>query len=530
MLGQVQPKTGALDYNFSLIKEYYAQSYKAKADICLLPELVTTGYLCEDLLQKQSFIKELHRQIDLLIKEIKNTALILSTPFYENAKLYSKVLVIQNARIIGETYKYHLPNYGVFDEKRYFLPGNPLVVKINGYKVGIPVCEDIWFPDVCKRLKAQGAKIFLVPNASPYEKDKHSQRVQIVAQRFAETNIPFIYCNQVMAQDGIVFDGKSFMYNGFETVICPMYKEAVALIKFTNNKLSSNQVYQTSTNKQDEIYGVMVFGLREYLRNNKIQKVIIGLSGGIDSALVASIAVDAIGAKSVTCIMMPSKYTSAESLEDAKETASLINTEYKIIPVQDMVDMTSATIENLSDLAKENMQARLRGLVLMSIANSTNSIVLTTGNKSENATGYATLYGDMCGAFNPIKDLYKTEVFQIADFRNHNLPITITPLNQSYPVMPERILTKEPSAELKHNQKDSDSLPDYQILDAILENYIEKDLSAEQIIDLGFDKTIVYKVVSLVRNSEFKRRQSAPGVKISSRSFDKDRRYPISYS
>lgn len=527
MLVQAKPRTGLLCYNFKLIKKYYSQACEAKVDLCFFPELITTGYFCEDLFNKESFITKIHEQINYLTPFIAKVALVISTPYKENNKLYNKILVIQDGRIIGTTSKRHLPNYSVFDEKRYFSPGTSNLIELNGYKIGIPICEDIWFDDVCLQLKKAGAELFLVPNASPYEKGKFIKRIEILKQRFQETNIPFIYCNQATAQDGIVFDGRSILYDGTLKIVGSTYKEDVAIIELRKNVLISNKSYKDLLSIEDEIYGAMVFGLKEYLANNNIIKVIVGLSGGIDSALVTAIAVDAIGPKNVKAIMMPSKYTSKESLEDAAQVALLLKVDYQVISIEQMINPIQSSIGNISDLARENMQARIRGLILMTIANSIGSIVLTTGNKSENATGYATLYGDMCGAFNPIKDLYKTEVFTISEFRNNNIPLSINCSNKSYPVMPNRILTKAPSAELKANQKDSDYLPEYKLLDKILENYIENDFGIEEIIAMGMDKNTVEKVVNLVLGSEFKRRQSAPGVKLSSTNLEKDRRYPI---
>ncbi len=405
----------------------------------------------------------------------------------------------------------------------------------------MPICEDIWSLDVSTQLKLLGAEILLVPNASSYEKGKLEKRLSIVKQIFAETNLPLIYCNSVFAQDGILFDGSSFVYDGDLKYSLPMFQEITGVIQIgdqnqiipfppsSNLVLGDGIISNSVVMKEDEIYCAMVFGLREYLQDNMFSSVIIGLSGGIDSALVTAIAVDAIGAANVNTIMLPSKFTSYESIEDAASIAKMLNIAYEIIPINDVVNTIQNQTWPLSDLAIENLQARSRGVMLMAISNSNNSLLLTTGNKSEIATGYTTLYGDMCGTFNPIKDIYKTELIKIAQFRNCNIPTLINIQNPVYPIMPDRVITKPPSAELKHHQKDSDSLPEYDVLDEVLNLYIEQDLGIEEITALGFDKPLVAKIVKLVKNSEFKRHQSAPGVRLSIRDFGKDRRYPIAH-
>ncbi len=531
LLVQPKPKTGDVEYNFNLIREAYALAKSWQLDLCIFPELVSTGYMCEDLFLKSSFILALEDKIAELIKIIEHTALILPTPYLEDGKLFNAVLSIQNQKIIGKSFKKHLPNYGIYDEKRYFTSGEPSIIEINGKKLGVPICEDIWSLDVSMQLKLLGAEILLVPNASSYEKGKLEKRLSIVKQIFAKTNLPLIYCNSVFAQDGILFDGSSFVYDGDLKYSLPMFQEATGIIEIDcNNKITGNVTTTIQARSiEDEIYCAMVFGLREYLQDNIFSSVIIGLSGGIDSALVTAIAVDAIGAANVTTVMLPSKFTSYESIEDATSIAKMLNITYEIVPINTVVNTIKNRIGSLSDLAIENLQARSRGVMLMAISNSNNSLLLTTGNKSEIATGYTTLYGDMCGAFNPIKDIYKTELIKIAKFRNCNIPTLIDIKNPSYPIMPDRVIMKPPSAELKHNQKDSDSLPEYDVLDEVLNLYIEQDLGIEEIVALGFGEQLVEKIVKLVKNSEFKRHQSAPGVKLSIRDFGKDRRYPIAH-
>jgi NAD+ synthase len=527
-VAQTKPRIGDLTYNFNLIEEHYSASLKEGCDVCMFPELATTGYIPADLLLKPAFLEETAKRIEDLVGKIKDTVLLLPTPINTSQGLENAVIAIQNGKVIGQTAKRYAPNYGIFEEKRYFSSGNPQVISINGVKVGVPICEDIWFPDVTKELKAAGAEVFLIPNGSPFEKEKLDVRLALIKQRFEETNIPMIYCNQVLGHDGIVYDGNSFGFDGKLSFQLKAFVEDVAIVTFKEKKLlsSSPTIFNSPENL---LYGAMVLGLRDYIRDNNFDSVLLGLSGGIDSALVAAIAVDSLGANKVQTIMMPTKHTSQESIDDAEETAKLLGVKHTIMDISNMVRTASDLMPNMSSLAYENLQARVRGMILMSISNSSGSLVLTTGNKSEYATGYATLYGDMCGAFNPIKDLYKSEVFKMARFRNNFVPDAIAVHNPVCPVMAEPILHKSPSAELRENQRDSDSLPEYDVLDQILELYIEKDYDIKKIVSLGFDSDIVKKVARLVKVSEYKRRQAAPGIKLSIKAFQLDRRYPITH-
>ncbi len=531
LLVQAKPKTGDLDYNFNLIDEAYALAKSNQVDLCVFPELVSTGYMCLDLFLKHSFILALEDRIAGLVKTIGSVALILPTPYRKNGQLFNAALAIQNQKIIGKSFKKNLPNYDIYDEKRYFTIGEPNIIEINGKKLGVPICEDIWSLEVCTQLKLLGAELLIAPNASAYDKEKMTKRLSIVKKIFDSTNLPLIYCNSVFAQDGVIFDGSSFVYDRNIKYSLPMFRQASEIIEIKDNNqvIGNNVSILTKVSKEAEIYCAMVFGLREYLQNNNFTSVLIGLSGGIDSALVTAIAVDAIGASNVTSIMLPSKFTSNESLEDAASIATMLNITHKIIPIDDAVGLINNIIGSLPALAVENLQARVRGTILMAISNSNNSLLLTTGNKSEIATGYATLYGDMCGAFNPIKDIYKTELIKIARFRNSNIPALIDIKNPYYPVMPDRVIMKPPSAELRHNQRDSDYLPEYKVLDQVLNLYIEQDLGIEEIKARGFEEQLVRKIVQFVKNSEFKRHQSAPGVKLSTKDFGRDRRYPITH-
>lgn len=517
---QTGPKVGALEENLKIIQKNYNDAELKNADICIFPELCISGYLAEDLFLQEDFIAKIEAITKILIKETRQTCLLLPTLLFENDCLYNVVIAAQDGKIIGITYKSELPNHGVFDEKRYFTPGKPQIITINGIKIGIPICEDIWHSKVCLDLKKQGAEIFIVPNASPYEKDKLNSRVNLVKERYNETSIPVIYCNQALAHDGIIFDGRSFVYDGNFTIIGKDFEVDSNLIEYSNSKFIPDSSYKKSNNLYGEILNAMIIGLRDYIHDNGFKKVIIGLSGGIDSAIVSVIASKALGKENVTCYMLPSKFTSNTSLEDATLLARNLNISLHSISIQKTVDELALALSSnkkidQNSVAYQNLQSRARGTLLMALANDSNALLLTTGNKSEYATGYATIYGDMNGAFNPIKDLYKTEIFKLAEY-----------INSQSEIIPENIITKEPSAELGFNQKDSDSLPNYDILDQILLQIIEYKADPQSLYS-KFNKETVDKVANLLKISEFKRHQSALGVKLSSMHFDKDRRYPI---
>jgi NAD+ synthase len=531
---QAQPLAGDLEANFQNIRKLYRESITLSADICLFPELMTSGYFAEDLFLKNSFIAEIGKRTEEIVKLTGNTALILPTVILEKDKLYNGVIVAQNKKVIGTTYKALLPNYSIFDEKRYFTSGQPLAININGTIIGIPVCEDIWYPEVCGALNEQGATLFLVPNGSPYTKGKLDARINVVRERYLETGVPVLYCNQATAHDGIVFDGRSFVYDGKQPqFIGKAFAACNKMIEFKNNTFAVPVKFKEPVTQEEEIYTATVFATREYVKQNGFTSVVIGLSGGIDSALVATIAVDALGAENVKTVMMRSKYTSEESIRDANELAGRLGVELIDIDINDSVNaiakaLSIDTHQTDAGITLQNIQSRVRGVMLMAISNNERRLVLTTGNKSEYATGYATLYGDMNGAFNPIKDLYKTEVYKIVRYRNNNLPKLIDIYLNNIDIIQSNIINKAPTAELSHNQKDSDTLPEYDVLDRILELYIEHDLSMEEITKKGFSVSEVSKVINLVKAAEFKRKQSAPGIKISSKNFEKDRRYPIS--
>lgn len=512
LLCQIASQTGAIEKNIAAIQEHYSRAQKDAADICVFPELAVTGYLAEDLFLNPAFIKTTQKHLNELVKITGKTCLLIPTPILKNGLLYNGVIAARNGKIIGQTYKQALPNHGVFDENRYFTPGEPQIISINGLKFGVPICEDIWSNSVCNKLKELGAEVLISINASPFEKGKMIRRARQVKQIFKNTKTPIIYCNQISAQDGIIFDGKSFCFDGKLNIIGKAFEENVQLIELVGGKFYSNTSYNSPINPNEEIYRAMVLGVKSYVHENNFSKVILGLSGGIDSAMVAAIAVDALGASNVSAIMLPSKFTSKDSISDAKEIANRLNISLKTIAIDDAVECLTKTINvEETSIAHQNLQSRIRGTILMAESNKTGALLLTTGNKSEYATGYTTIYGDMNGAFNPIKDIYKTELYELARYKN---------------AIPQHLLTKAPSAELAPNQKDSDSLPDYTILDQILEQHIEYNHSQEE-LSKQFKPAIVEKVLKLVKNSEFKRRQAAPGVKISIKNFEKDRRFPI---
>lgn len=517
---QTAPKVGAIEENSRIIRQAYVKSQRENSDICVFPELCITGYLAEDLFFKKDFINQAETHAKKLIEETLQTCLLLPTILFENDCLYNVVIAAQNGRIIGITYKAELPNHGIFDERRYFTSGKSNIITINGVKIGVPICEDIWYPSVCIDLKSQGAELLIVPNASPYEKNKLDNRVNLVSKRYEETLLPIIYCNQSLAHDGIIFDGRSFAYDAELKIIGKDFATDAITVEYKNKKLISNNSYPNIGNIYEGILKATIFGLKEYVQDSGFKKVIIGLSGGIDSALVCYIATKALGDQNVLCYMLPSKFTSQESLDDAELLAKNLNVSLESIPIQNIVDESQKILCNIKELdessiAYQNLQSRTRGTILMGLSNVLGVLLITTGNKSEYATGYATIYGDMNGAFNPIKDLYKTEIFQLAKYINLNSEI-----------IPSNIINKSPSAELAPNQKDSDSLPNYDILDKILYQFIENRANPESLYS-EFDKAIVDKIYKLLKNSEFKRFQSAPGVKISSMHFDRDRRFPI---
>ena len=536
-LAQLNPCMGDIAGN--LAKARAARAEAAVADVFLFSELFITGYPPEDLVLKRALQDDARDAVQAFAKDTADNgpAVLIGMPWRESGKLYNAVALLEGGRIGARTFKHDLPNYGVFDEKRVFAPG-PLTgpLEVRGVRIGVPICEDIWTGEVTECLAETGAEILLVPNGSPYEAGKQEDvRLNLVAARVKESGRPLVYLNQVGGQDELVFDGASLVVNADLGVAWafPPWQEKIAVTEWRRQGegwvcLPGERA--PAEERSQSVYHAMMLGLRDYVNKNHFPGVVLGLSGGIDSALSAAVAVDALGRERVRCVMMPSRYTAQDSLDDAEECAQLLNVSYETIPIERAVDSFADTLRPVfagraADTAEENIQSRVRGLILMAVSNKFGPMVLTTGNKSEMSVGYATLYGDMCGGFNVLKDIYKMEVFALARWRNRTVPTGA--LGPPGRVIPERIITKPPSAELRAGQTDQDSLPPYEILDGILECLVEKEMSFEDVVAKGFDPATVRRVEHLLYISEYKRRQAPPGVKIGPRNFGRDRRYPI---
>ena len=535
-LAQLNPVMGDIAGN--LAKARAARAQAADADVILFSELFITGYSPEDLVLKHALQDAARAAIEALAQDtISGPAVLIGAPWMEEGKLYNAMLLLDGGRIAGITRKHDLPNYGVFDEKRVFAAGPlPGPFAVRGVRLGVPVCEDIWTQDVTECLAETGAEILCVPNGSPFEAGKEDVRLGLVAARVTETGLPLIYLNQLGGQDELVFDGASFVLNADKSVpvALPGWQERVAITEWSRDgagKWTCAPGERVGEESRDSaVYHAMMLGLRDYVNKNRFPGVVLGLSGGIDSALSAAVAVDALGAARVRCVMLPSRYTSRDSLEDADECARLLGVTYETIEIERAVAAMGETLSpafanTKPDTAEENIQSRLRGVILMALSNKFGPMVLTTGNKSEMSVGYATLYGDMCGGYNVLKDIYKTEVFALSRWRNENSPAGA--LGPQGRVIPERIIDKPPTAELRANQTDQDSLPPYDILDGILECLVEQEMSFADTLAMGYDPATVKRVEQLLYISEYKRRQAPPGVKISPRNFGRDRRYPI---
>jgi NAD+ synthase len=537
-LAQLNPKVGDVDGNLAKVRAARAEAKKQGADLVLTAELVLAGYFPEDLVLKPAFVKRCQEAVEALRADTKDggPALFVTTPWREDGKLYNAIICLDNGEIIGKRFKVDLPNYGVFDDKRVFTPGpmpGPLV--FNGVRIGVPICEDVWTPDVVECIAETGGEILLVPNASPYEVGKTDQRVQLGVKRVVESGLPLAYVNQVGGQDEVIYDGSSFVLGADRQLKAKLasFREEIATVEFRRTGKGwecQPGPIAPELEELDSVYQAMMLGLRDYVNKTGFPSVIIGLSGGVDSALTAAVAADALGPGRVHTLMMPSPYTSRESLEDAKACAEAIGIKYEIVGIEPAMEAFRKMLLPLfgnrkEDVTEENIQSRARGVTLMAMSNKLGGMVVTTGNKSEMAVGYATLYGDMCGGYNVLKDVYKTTVFELCKWRNGHLPLGA--MGTKGKVIPERIITKPPSAELRPDQKDSDSLPPYPVLDAILKGLIERDLSAEELAAEGHDIATVDRVWRLLEAAEYKRRQAPPGVKITSRLISKERRYPI---
>ncbi len=536
-LAQLNPTVGDLEGNYKVAIEAWEQAQKMGSDLIAFTELFITGYNTQDLIKKPSFFKAAQDQILQLAKTCKNgPAVAIGGPAYLKGKLYNAYYILVDGNVANVIMKHHLPNQNVFDEKRIFDEGEISgPYQIGPIRIGSPICEDAWHSDVSETLSETGAQLLLVPNGSPYYNGKNDVRLNKMVARVVETNLPLIYLNMVGAQDDQVFDGGTFALNrgGSLAIKLPVFEEALEHIVLEETEIGWNiikgELVKVPCDKELD-YHAMVMGLRDYCKKSGFEKVVLGLSGGIDSALVAVIASDAIGPANVRSIMLPSPYTSQTSLIDATDLIENLGCKSDTLPINDSltaIDKTlSSTFEGRKiDLTEENIQSRLRGLLLMAVSNKFGEMLLTTGNKSEVSVGYSTIYGDMAGGFNPIKDLYKTKVFEISKWRNKNH----RPWMKGPPgsIIPDSIITKAPTAELRPNQKDSDSLPDYSVLDAILTILVDEDGSTSDCLKAGYDKSDVSKVEKLLYGSEHKRFQSAPGTRLSQRAFWLDRRYPI---
>lgn len=528
VLAQIDLIVGDISGNTTRILEYCERvKVESDADLIVFPELSISGYPPEDLLLHSGLKRRIAEAVELIRQNVRGIAVLVGFPEYTQDHIFNSCAVYNNGKELIRYRKHALPNYSVFDEKRYFTPGNETAVfELHGIKIGINICEDIWYSKPARLSKSAGAQLIIVINGSPYQKDGQNIRESTIKRRISEVKIPIVYLNLVGGQDELIFDGASFVMNekGDVTYRAPAFEETIACIEFERIQKTIVPISNSIEPKLEEIesiYKALVKGTRDYISKHNFPGVVLGLSGGIDSALTLAIACDAIGSDNVRAVMMPFKYTSKMSLEDAQLQSSILNIQYDILPIETLYDAANNLLLPIFDGAKvdateENIQSRARCILLMAISNKTGLMLLTTGNKSEMAVGYATLYGDMAGGFAPIKDCTKTMVKKLAEYRNS--------LNE---VIPQRVIDREPSAELRENQQDSDSLPPYDLLDPILEAFVEEDLSVLEIVERGYDKTLVTRILEMVKRNEYKRRQAPPGIRISNRAFGRDWRYPI---
>ena len=523
-LAQINFLVGNIAANVdNIIKAASYARDELSADIVVFPELTITGYPAEDLLFRNDFISAANNAVYQIAECIDDIAVVVGFPERDGNSLYNSAVVLHQGSILACYRKQMLPNYGVFDEQRYFSAGTqPCVFEFNGVFIGLTICEDVWKSGIIDETKQAGAELLLTLNASPFNAGKIHQREAVICEQVKAAKIPLIYVNQVGGQDELIFDGASFVANSQGEIVfrAEEFKEQISVIEFDGDNPLLNSCAPLY-NKITSEYKALVLGIKDYVRKNGFQGAILGLSGGIDSALVLALAVDALGHEKVEAVLMPSRFTQDMSNEDAIKQAEILKVKYHTIPITPAVNaftdmLTEVFVGTTKDATEENIQARCRGVILMALSNKRGKLLLTTGNKSEMSVGYATLYGDMAGGFAPIKDVPKLLVYELARYRN-----------SLYEVIPERVITRPPSAELAPDQIDTDSLPPYEILDPILERYVELDQSAEEIIAAGFRYDDVVRAINLVDKNEYKRRQSPPGIRITSRAFGRDRRYPI---
>ena len=537
-IAQLDPVVGDIAGNADKARRARAKAAGDGADLVVFSELFICGYPPEDLVLKPALQEACRGAIEALADDTADggPAMLIGTPWVEDGKLYNAVALLDGGRVAGLRLKVDLPNYGVFDEKRVFAPGPmPGPVNFRGVRLGVPICEDIWGPEPVECISETGGEILLVPNGSPYRRSAIDERLSVAVARVKDSAMPLVYVNQIGGQDELVFDGASFVLNADLTVGAqlPSFREAVATVVFERAAggwhCSGGPAAKLATGDEAD-YAACVLGVRDYVDKNGFPGVVIGLSGGVDSALCAAISVDALGAERVRCVMLPYRFTSQHSLDDAAAIVAALGVHYDIVPIASAVEGLEKALTPLMaglkrDVTEENLQARARGTMLMAISNKFGLMVVTTGNKSEMSAGYATLYGDMNGGFNPLKDLYKTEVYRLSRLRNRWKPEGA--LGPSGRVIPENVIVRAPTAELRENQTDQDSLPPYDVLDAILERLVEREEPISTIVASGFDRDLVQRIERMLNIAEYKRRQAAPGVKVTLRNFGRDRRYPI---
>ena len=534
-IAQLNPTVGDVAGNLAMIRE--ARSQSPDCDLLVCAELALIGYPPEDLVLRPAVIDATRQAIDDLAADTRTgPAILATTPWRDGEVVHNAAVLLDGGRIAAVRYKHELPNYGVFDEKRVFAPGPlPDPVEFRGVRLGLPICEDIWFPQVVRHLAAKGAELLIVPNGSPFERGKIDRRIALATDRVRESGLPLVYVNQIGGQDELVFDGGSFVVDAGERVAVrlPFWSATVRTTRWSRGSggwTCEPQELASAPDEPGNTYQGLMVGLRDYVNKNRFAGVLLGLSGGVDSALTAAVAVDALGPDRVMGVRLPSRFTSEESQTDADVSATRLGLRLETVPIADIVDAVERALGPLfvdrpRDITEENIQARVRGLLLMAISNKFGSMLVTTGNKSEMSVGYATLYGDMCGGYSVLKDLYKTEVYAIAEWRNRSVPPGA--LGPPGEVVPANVMTKAPTAELRPNQKDQDSLPEYAELDAMLNGLVEEERSVEDIARDGHRRDVVCRTQNMLFTAEYKRRQAPPGVKTSSRSFGRDRRYPI---